>query len=228
MSPLVKALERFNRKERFWLLSDAVGREVPDNVTQRIDLNQRFTDKLEKELRTRNSNLTIPEGAWWAFDYHLDWLFAVLEFAPEKYKLNFRPRPNDGADPGDKYIRGTQEDCDLIIAFDSTIILVEAKVGESWSNAQLTRKMGRLKRLKSPENTKIYFVLASRDRPKHIKRDGWPDWAFKNKADQEPFWIPLELRESSKSWLKVTRCDNDKNWTSNADGEFWRLCGAGQ
>ena len=55
MSPLVKALDRLNRKERFWLLSDAVGQEIGDKVTQRIALNPGFTDKLQKELRRRKS-----------------------------------------------------------------------------------------------------------------------------------------------------------------------------
>jgi hypothetical protein len=63
MSRLVEALDRLNRKERFWLLSDAVGQEVPDNVKQRISLNRGFIDKLQKELRNRDPNLTIPERA---------------------------------------------------------------------------------------------------------------------------------------------------------------------
>jgi hypothetical protein len=223
LSTRPKALERLNRKERFWLLTDAVGQEVPDNVTQRIDLNHTFIEKLEREL----PNIKIPKNAWWAFDYHLDWLLAVLKFAPEYQLTCGPPRQNEVADFGDKYIRGTQEDCDLIIAFDSTIVLIEAKVGESWSNEQLRSKMQRLNRLNS-ETPKIYFVLASPKRQKGIKTDGWPVWVFANREKREPFWIELNLAESTKDWLKVTRCDNDKDWTSNADGEFWRLCEAGQ
>ncbi len=185
---------------------------------------QTFIKKLEREL----PNIKIPKDAWWAFDYHLDWLFAVLAFAPE-YQLNFDPRPNPVADFGDKYIRGTQEDCDFIIAFDSTIILIEAKVGGSWSNEQLWSKVQRLKRVPNSENPKIYFVLASPKRQKgKIKTDGWPDWVFGNREKREPFRIDLNLRESAKDWVRVTRCDNDKDGTSNADGEFWRLCEAGQ
>lgn len=220
MSSLVKALDRLNRKERFWLLSDAVGREIPDNVRRQIVLSPGFIVKLQNELRTGDHpNLTIPEDAWWAFDYHLDWLFAVLAFAP-KYQLDFDPRPNPVADFGDKYIRGTQEDCDLIIAFDSTIILLEAKVGESWSNRQLTSKMRRLKRLEWPEDLKRYFVLASPRPQGRVNFDKWPDWAFKRKENLEPYWIKLELPDESKNWLKVTRDDKE--------GKFWRLCEAGQ
>ena len=219
MSPLVEALDRLNRKERFWLLSDAVGPEVlPDNVKRSIVLNPRFIDKLQNKLRTGDHpTLTIPENAWWAFDYHLDWLFAVLAFAP-KYKLDLDPQSNSGD------IKGTQEDCDLIVAFDSTIILVEAKVGGSFNNDQLRSKMRRLKRLKS-ENLKIYFVLASPNPPQKIDFAEWPDWAFKRK-ENKAYWINLTLPDESKNWLRPTRCDEEGK--SNANGNFWRLCVAGQ
>ena len=138
MSPLVKALDRLNRKERFWLLSDAVGREVPDNVKRAIVLNPKFIEKLQNTLRTGDNPTLTIEDAWWAFDYHLDWLFVVLAFAPE-YQLDYHPHNYiKGTQNGDEYIKGTQEDCDLIIAFNSTIILVEAKVAGSWSNPQFT------------------------------------------------------------------------------------------
>jgi len=64
-SPLETALEQFNRKERFWLLSDAVGIG--------FKLHEEFRSTLEKTISVR-----IPRDPWWAFDYHLDWLCAVL------------------------------------------------------------------------------------------------------------------------------------------------------
>jgi hypothetical protein len=150
-------------------------------------------------------------------------LFAVLDFSKEQYILDVKWRPNvpEPADSRDTYIRGTQEDCDLIIAFNSTIILVEAKVGESWSNSQLTSKMRRLKRLKWPEDLKLYFVLASPRPHERIKFEEWPDWAFKSKDNLEPFRIVLGLPSESKDWLKVTRGNKERK-------RCWRLCKAGQ
>lgn len=107
-SPMVNALSRFNRKERFWLLSDAIG--VPF-----LSLSPLFLDKLQQEL-----NISIPADAWWAFDYHIDWLHAALYFSPN-FDLLSEPAPKPNAE---KWIQGTQEDVDLIIAFEKTIIFI--------------------------------------------------------------------------------------------------------
>ena len=128
-SPLETALEQFNRKERFWLLSDAVGIG--------FKLHEKFRATLEETI-----SVPIPSDPWWGFDYHLDWLCAVL-LAPN-YDLNGYKQENLN-----RCITGTQEDCDLIIAFDNTIILLEAKMFGSWNKKQLCSKLGRLKRLSS-------------------------------------------------------------------------------
>ena len=64
MSDLVELMESFNRKERFLLIRQALG-----------------TFRLIDDFRTklgRAIDLTIPQAAFIAIDYHLDWLAAAL------------------------------------------------------------------------------------------------------------------------------------------------------
>ena len=205
-SPLETALELFNRKERFWLLSEAVGVSFV--------LHQKFLSKLAKTI-----NLTIPRDPWWAFDYHLDWLCAVL-LAPN-YDLNGWRQENQN-----RCITGTHEDCDLIIAFDNTIILLEAKMYGSWSKKQLRSKLGRLKRLPSlksaqKEEVKLYFILASPGKWEQVTPQEWsawsPPWAIGEK--QEPHWIPLSKPEGQR--LMVSLCD--QNGKPKKDGPWWGI-----
>lgn len=201
-SPLEAALEQFNRKERFWLLRDAVGIG--------FDLHREFLLKIEKEI-----NLTIPSNPWWAFDYHLDWLCAVL--SASNYNLNgYRQENKSGC------ITGTQEDCDLIIAFDNTIILLEAKLYGNWSKQQLRSKLGRLKRLPPlKESVKVWFVLVSPEKWERITAQEWlewsPNWAVgKNK---EPHWIKLPKPDGQR--LMVSLCDQDG--VKGREGHWWGI-----
>ena len=60
MSDLIRHLRSFNRKERFILLSDALGKE-----------------RLADDFRTRVGDcigVRVPADAYVAMDYHLDWL----------------------------------------------------------------------------------------------------------------------------------------------------------
>lgn len=65
---LVDSLQRLNRKERYWLLRNALGRSGADLSLSRAFL-QRLGQKIER---------SIPPSAWWAMDYHIDWLFSAL------------------------------------------------------------------------------------------------------------------------------------------------------
>ena len=66
MRNLVKNLESFNRKERFFLVGAALG-----NPTFRLD--PTFRDQVGREF-----GLDVPEEAFVAMDYHLDWIYAGL------------------------------------------------------------------------------------------------------------------------------------------------------
>lgn len=204
-SPLVNALSRFNRKERFWLLSDAIG--VPF-----LSLSPLFLDKLQQEL-----NASIPADAWWAFDYHIDWLHAALHFSP-KFDLLSEPAPKPNAE---KCIQGTQEDVDLIVAFEKTIIFVEAKLSTSWSTAQLERKLKRLRSLPAGDYQR-YFVLTSPTRPKRLDTSKWPEWSLKPAASTPTFYhIPLRSGVEGVDSLVVSRCLSDN--TKSENGDHWNI-----
>jgi hypothetical protein len=64
---LVKALEKFNRKERYWLIRSALGES-----SEKLD--SKFCD-----LIYGKHSIEVPEDAWWAMDYHLDWLVVKAE-----------------------------------------------------------------------------------------------------------------------------------------------------
>ena len=71
MRSLVKALERFNRKERNLLVRAATGnRESP------LQLSLDFRERIAAALGLREG---IPADAWWATDYHIAWLAAVID-----------------------------------------------------------------------------------------------------------------------------------------------------
>ena len=61
---LIELLESFNRKERFFLISQAVGE---------FQLNDDFRRELGKAI-----NVDVPHDAFTAMDYHLEWLTAAL------------------------------------------------------------------------------------------------------------------------------------------------------
>lgn len=202
-SQLVNALSRFNRKERYWLLLDAVG-------TPFLDLDAKFLDKLRNVL-----NIEIPERPWWAFDYHFDWLHAVLSFGPD---YNFpdpsTPQPNPG-----KEIRGNQEDIDLIVAFDTTIILIEAKLTTAWTNSQMKSKIERIVKLPR-DHINLHLVLSSPRSTKKLELDGWPNWALSHQNEvPAPHHIVLNHGDASAKSLSVSRCDSEGNITKS--GTHW-------
>ncbi len=71
MSKLVESLEKFNRKERYWLLKNAL-------KSDSMVLGEEFRKNLGKKI-----GISIPENAWWAMDYHLDWLIGALSKSEE-------------------------------------------------------------------------------------------------------------------------------------------------
>jgi hypothetical protein len=84
----------------------------------------------------------------------LDWLFAVLWLAPnyERAEELIVPPPDEikANVNDDGRFTFNNEDCDFIVAFDSTIILIEAKI-EPWANDQFKRKARRLRKISRTE-----------------------------------------------------------------------------
>jgi hypothetical protein len=64
---LSECLELFNRKERYWLIRNVLGEPASD-----FPLSQSFRERLSETIQ-----ISIPCGAWWEMDYHIDWLFAA-------------------------------------------------------------------------------------------------------------------------------------------------------
>ena len=89
MPDLIEVLEQFNRKERFFLIGQALGNED-------FPLSKSFRKALGEEI-----GIDIPRGAFAAMDYHLDWIAASLrayqacrEGEPMKVSLLGKTFPN--------------------------------------------------------------------------------------------------------------------------------------
>ncbi|MET7243680.1 hypothetical protein ABZT49_09950 [Methylobacterium sp. EM32] len=204
-SQLVQALKRFNRKERFWLLSDAVGKPF-------ASLSPAFLSKVGTEL-----GIELPANPWWAFDYHFDWLHAVLTLGPE-YNLSALPKPLVN-EP--KIATGNQEDIDLLIAFDQTIILIEAKLSASWTNDQMKSKARRMSAL-PVQHVQPYFILTSPSKPKNLNLSGLPPWAVKSHGGMgQPCFMELSRGGDQERALMVSRCD--ERGVKNALGGHWNI-----
>ena len=203
MSDLVKHLQSFTRKERFVLLSEALGRE---------HLGDGFRTPLGDVI-----GMAVPSDAYVAMDYHLDWLQMALYLAEN-------PEPPRRI-PKDDLVTGNQEDADLLVAFDGEstthIVLIEAKVETGWTNKQLNSKADRLARIFGQGRPVVHlatphYVLASPKIPSEaVSTDGWPDWMTRG---GRPVWMKLERPSGLR---KVTRCDEDGR--PSASGEFLRI-----
>lgn len=197
-SPLVTLLSRLNRKERYWLLSDALGKPMPA-------LSPDYRERLRQVI-----GVEIPENAWWAMDYHFDWLHAALSSWPNfDIVLPHAPQPNGVTGKNDKPpITGTQEDIDLLIAFGDTLILVEAKAATGWTNAQMASKAKRLANLPArPESVKIYFVLTSPNESERLKAGSWINDipVDMRKENKELYFVELIGYKENKNRLRVER-----------------------
>ncbi|MCR6501539.1 hypothetical protein MUO32_21100 [Shinella sp. CPCC 101442] len=219
---LVERLKQLNRKERYWLLQNALVETNGD-----LPLAERFRKGLAKEIGVS----VVPASAWWAMDYHIDWLFSALvldRFGPQPPDRFLNYENTDNAEkPPRRLIRGTQEDFDLIIGFERTLILVEAKGVTSWGNSQLTRKCERLQDWASISRTiphhaayqppEIYMVLMSPKESEGLEPQKWPD-IIKNKT---PYFLPLTFGDAASSFLATERCDEQGNRCDT--GIYWKM-----
>src|SRR5687767_13254186 len=120
MSNLLTNLERFNRKERFFLIGHALGK-------QRFELAPDFGKALSATLDVP----AVPTNAFVAMDYHLDWLYAALLLTSRPDAVGV-PQERDfypEEPPLRRLISGTQEDIDLLVAYEAEegvhLILIE-------------------------------------------------------------------------------------------------------
>ena len=100
MSDLIEILRQFNRKERFFLIGQALGNEA-------FSLAERFRQELGEVIGVK-----IPGNAFVGMDYHLDWIAASL-------RAHRNPkRVGEAVCNSDEVATGTQQDVDLLIAFE--------------------------------------------------------------------------------------------------------------
>lgn len=206
MTDLVTVLKRFNRKERYWLLRTALGAN-----SERLDGG--FREQLENRL-----GIKIPANAWWAMDYHLDWLIGALHLL--NGGTEDKAREN-------RMVTGTQEDIDLVIAFDGTLILIEAKGDTPWSNPQLNSKVDRLEQIFAggdfPGGLMLHFVLMSPKPSENLERaptGDWPKWMCN--SDGQPLHLKMTFGDVAARFLKVVRC-NDEGCPDKA-ATHWKVC----
>ena len=212
MADLIKVIESFNRKERFFLIQEASGGTA-------FRLSDDYRNKLAKAIGFKK----IPSDALVAMDYHLDWLHAslFLAYCKSDEESDEDPFCNDTG-----VSTGNQQDIDLFVAFKSGevyhLIFIEAKAYGSWDNKQLNRKVKRLCEIFGDGDkygTKVipYFVMASPRTPQTMKRPNWPRWMTDNKSIR---WLRLCVPTPRR---KVTGCD-DKGDPLNARPYFKIEC----
>ena len=204
MTDLIKILESFNRKERFFLIAQALGLHSKSGEPA-FSLSDSFRGQLNEK-----TNVAIPldpEDVFVAMDYHLDWLQAALILADSKdSKSEFC---NEG-----QIIKGTQEDVDLLVAFKangmSHLILVEAKAYSGWTNKQLSSKAARLRKIfgdngKEWPNVQPYFYAIAPEESKGLDTHSLPKWMLD--AHDKLQWLILELPKLDRR--TVGRCNKD-------------------
>lgn len=172
---LLEWLDAFNRKERYYLISQALGG---------FGLTPQFAAALGER-----AGVQIPSNAQAWMDYHLDWVYAAMKVAGQPTSLDHTPfelSPNFAQpekDAGPVYVNHDTEDIDLLVAFRKEdinhLIFVEAKGETAWSNSQMESKAFRLKKVfaAAPDNVRAVLVLASPTEPRFLRvPEERPDW----------------------------------------------------
>lgn len=189
MKDLLKYLEHFNRKERFFLLSQALGQRAVDN-TPRFQVDGDFLRSLCKVVGIK---VPLSEQVFMAMDYHLNWIHASLVLAynsdRDKRIQSFNAQNE---------IRSSQEDVDLLVAFPQGdrhhLIFVEAKGYDAnglanFDRGRLKEKTDRLCSMVKPyEDVESYYCLMSGYEPQNLSAEDWPKW-----KGQPLKWLELSL-----------------------------------
>lgn len=208
MSDLIKHLRSLNRKERFILLSEALGRDT---------LSDAFRERLGEAI-----GVTVPDDAFVAMDYHLDWLQMALYLARTPNPPDPIPK-RDVIGSSRQDFNQNQMDVDLLVAFDegsrTRLVLIEAKMETGWTNDQMSKKADRLHAMFDEHSDRSLadpcFLLLSPRRPQQLRVDTWPPWMTRG---GEPIWMELARPAGLR---KVTRCEPDGR--ASATGDFLQI-----
>ena len=207
MNDLLDLLESLNRKERFFLVGNAL-----DNKS--FSLGTLYRSKLEK-----CAGVSIPVDAWVAMDYHLDWIAAAVHLATAK-NISSSLLEN----PGQHIVRGNQEDVDLIVGFgtqsNTSLILIEAKGATAWSKSQMDSKVKRLGEIfgtdqfTNPDIKPILVLTSPKPPTEKLGAMKWSKWMTK---EGSPRWMPMTMPKRRQ----LIRCD--ENGTSDAKGQHAKI-----
>jgi hypothetical protein len=133
---LIAILRRFNRKERNWLVRDALGKGS-------VGLCETFKARVADEVRKHDPDFAWQEPSWWGTDYHLDWIVAALTcFAAGKVL-----EPDEVQSNSRGLVTGSQQNIDFLVATGNRLILIEAKGEGGWTGNGFKNKIERLKHL---------------------------------------------------------------------------------
>lgn len=219
MRSLGQVLDRFNRKERNFLVREILGHEQE----KPLQLTKHFRDKISEKLGIR-----VPEDAWWATDYHINWLAGALVVLVEgdaganetceNPVLPLQPRLRNGGQSAARDVRlieANQEDVDLVIASGDDLIMIEAKAYGHFANSTLAHKLLRLRLLHDFYERNIlprrlpairfHLLLVSRTEPTRLVQD-WPTWALR---DGKIPWIELKLAQE----VLTVNSDGRNGWS---------------
>jgi len=172
MDSLLGQLDSFNRKERYALVSHALG-------LQSFTPSYEFVSELLAACGVKE--LPHPGTARCWMDYHMDWLYAALFLTVNKQSNTVTQPPYASPEfpsqAGPINVNTNQEDIDLLVAVTSDmsthLFLVEAKWASGWSTGQMTSKIKRLKHIFGPDGRKYpgvrpHLVLASKAKPTQL------------------------------------------------------------
>ena len=202
---LIDILESFNRKERFFLLAQALyeSEEEPS-----LKLSSGFRKSLFAAL-----GIPVPSAPcsriFVGIDYHLDYIAASLDCWNCGRTSGLFSNIFEDSDGQFESIEGSQRDVDLLVAFKNEevfhLVILEAKAYSPWTKAQMEPKTKRLKEIFGSAGdkhklVKPHFLVISPKQPDNIKGVSFPKW-----MTPEGKLNYLALRLPNKGRLVATR-----------------------
>lgn len=217
MNIFISNLSKFNRKERFFLIGNALG-----NID--FALSDDFKNNIRKNLP--QLRLNVPRNNFVAMDYHIDWIYASLFLTTNDNNSKVYALDKN-------VIKATQEDIDLIIAFNDEqdanithLIMCECKAETCWTNKQLISKSNRLREIFGEDGKKYqnlvipYFLLLSPDNPEKSKRLNIRAVPNFMKYNGHIPWMELNMINRNEL-QKITRCN--QSGKDSINGNYWKV-----
>ena len=182
-----------------------------------LSLGDEMRRQLEQILGLPNP---IPEGAFVAMDYTLDWLFAAIQLTEGASPRDTHPWP-----AAENALKASIEDIDLLVAWVSAdgkphTILVEAKGYTGWSNKQMASKAARLKAIfpdRLEEKFDDHFVLAGPKESKGLMTNDWPEWMRRDGR------VHFAAIPDPGDRMAVQRCTCEGDPSDSKPPTHWRL-----